>query len=716
MVDEIKRQRREPTHPKRTETSNYDPGAASYNQGSNFQHGATYHQGATGGHYNQSDKQRKQCQNCGKTHGLSMCPAKGKKCLYCSNLNHFAVVCRKKKLDNSRKINEVGLNDNFSDLDLDEQYFVDTIDFDKSKNQAFATINVGPKSTSLKFKIDSGAQVNIIPRSIFRSLGIKHPLCTTHKALTAYDGTPLKVDGQITLTCTYHSKKLEAQFFIVDTTSTPILGLETCLALNLMKLVLAVQNEETSYTKQDVISKYADIFDGLGELEGESDIHLQPNAQPVVHPPRRVPIAICNKLKLELDRMEKEKVIVKVTKPTDWVNSLVTVEKANGSLRVCLDPKDLNNAIMRPHYPTKSLDDILPDLAGATIFSKMDARSGYWSIKLTDRSSYLTTFNSPFGRYRFLRLPFGLNNSQDLFQQKMDVCLEGLPGVKTIVDDIVVFGKDRTEHDRNLDTLMTRCREMGIKLNADKTEIGHSEIPFFGHLLTAQGLKIDPAKVKAIDDMPAPTSRSELETVLGMVTYLQRFAPNLAELTSPLRKLLTKDSVFLWDVEQENAFQEIKSIITQRPGKVIAYFDPNKEITLQVDASLRGLGCVLLQDDIPVCFASKSLTPAEVNYAQITKELYAVLFACKKFHQLVYGRHIKVQSDHKPLVSITRKNLHSAPPRLKRIILQLQKYDIEISHIPGKMIRLAYTLSLKYSYLTHIPRYVTAWTYKYTQA
>ena len=256
-----------------------------------------------------------------------------------------------------------------------------------------------------------------------------------------------------------------------------------------MKLVLAVQNEETAYTKQDVISKYADIFDGLCELEGECDIHLRPDAIPVVHPPRRVPIAISNKLKLELDRMEKDMVITKVTTPTDWVNSLVTVEKANGSLRICLDPKDLNNAIMRPHYPTKSLDDIQPDLAGATIFSKMDARSGYWSIKLTDRSSYLTTFNSPYGRFRFLRLPFGLNNSQDLFQQKMDVCLEGLPGVKTIVDDIVVFGKDRTEHDRNLDTLMTRCREMGIKLNADKTEKGHSEIPFFGHLLTAQGLK-----------------------------------------------------------------------------------------------------------------------------------------------------------------------------------------------------------------------------------
>ena len=134
------------------------------------------------------------------------------------------------------------------------------------------------------------------------------------------------------------------------------------------------------------------------------------------------------------------------------------------------------------------------------------------------------------------------------------------------------------------------------------------------------------------------------------------------------------------------------TVITQQPGQVLSYFDPNTD----VDASQNGLGCVLLQNYKPVCFASKSLTNAERNYAQITKELYAVLFGLKKFHQMTYGRHVTVQSDHKPLVSISRKCMHAAPPRLQRLLLQLQKYDFEIVHVSGKLIPVADTLSRKF--------------------
>lgn len=151
--------------------------------------------------------------------------------------------------------------------------------------------------------------------------------------------------------------------------------------------------------------------------------------------------------------MESLGIIKKVTTPTDWVNSLVTVEKTNGSLRVCLDPKDLNNAIKRPHYPNRTLDDILPELSNATVFSKFDARSGYWSVQLTEKSSYLTTFYSCFARYRFLRLPYGFKNANDAFCLKMEQCLENLPGVQTIVDDIVVYGKDRLKHDEKISTV-----------------------------------------------------------------------------------------------------------------------------------------------------------------------------------------------------------------------------------------------------------------------
>ena len=178
--------------------------------------------------------------------------------------------------------------------------------------------------------------------------------------------------------------------------------------------------------------------------------------------------------------------------------------------------------------------------------------------------------------------------------------------------------------------------------------------------------------------MPSPTSKIELKTILGMITYLQRFAPSLAELTSQLRHLLPKDIEFVWDVTCENALQRIKTVITPNPGPVLTHFDPSQEITLQVDASKFGLGATLLQNDRPVSFASKSLTPTEINYSQIEKELYAILFGRKRFHQYVYGRRINVQTDHKPLIAIFRKNLHTAPPRLQRMLLSLPRHDIKL--------------------------------------
>lgn len=244
--------------------------------------------------------------------------------------------------------------------------------------------------------------------------------------------------------------------------------------------------------------------------------------------------------------MEQQKIIAKVTEPTEWVSSLVVVQKPNsGKLRICLDPRDLNRAILRPHYPSRTIEDILPELSGAKYFTKMDAKSGYWNLKLNDQSSFLTTFNTSFGRYRYLRLPFGLKSSQDEFQRKMDESYEGLEGVITLEDDILVFGKTREEHDRRLQAVLIRSRERGIKLNKDKLETGLTQVRYFGHLLTQKGIQPDPEKVRAVTTMKEPTNKSELETFLGMVTYLSKFTPNLSEITSPLRMLLTKDTAFV---------------------------------------------------------------------------------------------------------------------------------------------------------------------------
>ena len=646
------------------------------------------------------------CGNCGTKHSKgNSCPAEGKLCYICKKRNHFAKCCRSRK----KGVNEVVCGDQIYESDTDTYDFViDTIDTDKvnkvKHDQAFASVAVGPLETHIEFKIDTGSQVNVLPLYVLNKLDCKVALEKSERKLSGYNDSPLITLGKCTLKCKYAGRIQNVEFYVVDTKSAPIFGLRSCLSFDIIKLVYSVQTRSTEpevksdtfpLTKTSVLKQHADVFKGIGKFAGEYDIQLDPTVPPVVNPPRRVPIALRDRLKSELDRMEDLNIIVKVTEPTRWVNSLVVVEKPHSDkLRICLDPQSLNRAILRPHYPSKSFEDILPKLANAKFFTKLDARSGYWAIQLSLASSLLTTFNTPFGRYRYLRLPFGLNSSQDEFQRRIDEIYEGLPGIVTIVDDLLVFGATREEHDSNLHKVMQRSRERGVKLNIDKLEVGVPEVRYFGHILSDQGLKPDPDKIAAITQMEPPRNRAELETVLGMTNYLSRFAPDLAEITSPMRALLNKKYEFVWDQQQDAAFQKVKDTLSA--SQVLAYFDPQKEVTLQVDASKSGLGATLLQEGRPVAYASKSLTPAEINYAQIEKETYAILFGCKRFHQYVYGRRIKVQSDHKPLESIFKKPLCAAPPRLQRMLLQLQRYDVVVTHVSGKEIPVADTLSRKY--------------------
>ncbi|XP_061167817.1 uncharacterized protein LOC133176762 [Saccostrea echinata] len=230
-------------------------------------------------------------------------------------------------------------------------------------------------------------------------------------------------------------------------------------------------------------------------------------------------------------------------------------------------------------------------------------------------------------------------------------------------------------------------------MNKEKLQVGVQEVEYFGHILSAEGLKPDPSKVAAIKDMEPPSNKSELQTIMGMITYLSKFAPNLANIASPLRQLLLKDREFVWDAPQVQAFQKVKDLITRTPGPLLTYFYPGKPVVLETDASQFGLGATLLQDDKPVAFA---LTPAEINYAQIEKEMLSILFGCKKFHQYLYGREVQIHTDHKPLVAIHTKPLAQAQARLRRMLLQLQAYDLKLMHIPGKDIPIADTLSRKF--------------------
>ena len=291
---------------------------------------------------------------------------------------------------------------------------------------------------------------------------------------------------------------------------------------------------------------------------------------------------------------------------TPWISSAVVTPKSNGSIRVCLDPPDLNKAIKCNRHYVRSVDDIIPKVAGATHFSILDARSGYWQVKIDEESSKLCTFNTPWGKYRWTRLPFGLTCSGDVFQEKMDSVFGSLDGVTGIADDTFSYGTSEASHDELILSVLDTARKNNMRFNSEKCQFKVAEASFFGLKWTPEGLNADDKKVEAIANMQPPKDVKELQSFLGMVNYLNRFSPVLAQISQPIRNLVKNDAPFQWQAEQQQALQLIKDTISKSP--LLAYYDPEKESVIQSDASMYGLGYVLLQDDKPVCYTSRSMT------------------------------------------------------------------------------------------------------------
>ena len=329
------------------------------------------------------------------------------------------------------------------------------------------------------------------------------------------------------------------------------------------------------------------------------------------------------------------------------------------------------------------------------------AKSSFWHVMLSESSSFYTTFNTPFGRFRWLQMPFGISSAPEVWQRKMNEAVEGLRGVEVIADDFLVCGFGDTvadavlDHDQNLSAFLDRCRKLNLTLNPQKVKLRLSEVPFMGHLLTANGIVTDPNKVRAIKDMPTPTDVTSLKRFLGMVNYLSKFLPNLSSVSEPLRRLEAKDAEWCCLPVHDAAVQKIKSLVCDAP--VLKFYDVRQPVAVESDASLSGLGATLLQGGQPVAFAPRALTPAEGRYAQIEKELLLVVFACEKFDTYLYGRDtVHVKTDHQPLEANCKKDLASAPKRLQRMLLRLQRYNIDVKYQKGENMVMSDLLSRAY--------------------
>ena len=449
----------------------------------------------------------------------------------------------------------------------------------------------------------------------------------------------------------------------------------------------------------NLIARVHTVVEDIGCLDTDPvRVVLKEGAQPfAVNVARRVPFPLVEKVRDEVSRLTKLGIIRKITIPTPWCAPMVPVMKKSGKVRLCVDMKKLNMNIQRERFVLPTLEDATSRLQGAKVFSCLDAASGFYQIPLEEGSQDLTTFITPFGRYCFRRLPFGITSAPEIFMRKMLEVLEGLEGVFVYMDDVLVYGEDAAEHDNRLSKVLETLDRAGLKLNHEKCLYRKKELKFLGHIFNKDGLRADPEKVQAIREMSPPSSVTQLRQFMGMVHYLGSYLPHLNTVTGPLNDLLKSDREWTWDAAQEDAFTKTKQLIGSTP--VLSYYDVTRPITVSADASSYGLGGVLQQEHEgvfkPIAFCSRTLTDSEKRYAQIEKECLASVWACEKFDRYICGHgNVTVITDHKPLVPlINSKDLDEVPLRCQRLLMRLMRYHITAKHVPGRDMHVSDALS-----------------------
>ena len=326
--------------------------------------------------------------------------------------------------------------------------------------------------------------------------------------------------------------------------------------------------------KEQLTAMYRNSFDRIGSLKGEYTIKIDPSIAPVQQARHKVPIESKEAICVALDSMIAGDILEPQIEPTPWVNSATYPVKPTGEVRPCLDCVPLNKAIIREKHTPPTVEEIAHKLAGARYFTKGDAFKAFLHVHLSKKSRELTIFGTnTHGRLCYKRMPFGMKMSQDVFQIQMDRILEQCPGVIGIHDDVIIYGYTWEGHDANLINFLNVCQMEGLCLSSKKLELRHDRVSFFGAIYSREGVEPDPKKIQGIEEMTAPETKQQLQSFLGMVTYMGNFIPYLSHHTEPLRQLLKKDVMFYWDDQLTRSFQEIKHLLKKATSKLLGYYD-----------------------------------------------------------------------------------------------------------------------------------------------
>ena len=483
----------------------------------------------------------------------------------------------------------------------------------------------GSGGKTFHFKVDTGACGNLLPYNLYKQIAgqkakmnfLCHTIdCTVN--LVAYNNKRIKQLGTCTLHVSCDANTRMVKFFIVDSRLNSIIGLDDSHKLQLVNFNCPIHQSWTgqkctnsngfdsvsdnslhytaawipygailsTLTKDWIVNhpRYKHLFKEIGKFNVPPlSITLKDDAQPIQKPPRKVQLAMKHPFKEELDRMQNAGIISKydsISGPApEWLNSFVMVKKPNGSLHICLHPTDLNKYIVQPVCNSYTLEEIIDKLKGSLFFAIFDTTKGFFHVPMDKKSKLLAAMLTPYGIYIYNVLAMGLPDATDIFELCIHQLLQDLQGVLNIADDILVFGRAKGEFHSNVISFLDRCVQEDTHFNPDKVQINTDSVPFFGHVLTKDGVQPDMSKVRLILDWPIPENQKELQQFMGFVNYLSKFLAFLSDLHAPLQLLLKKDSEFTWTDTHTIAFNCLKEDVSN--DVKLQFFDSSKPLIHQ---------------------------------------------------------------------------------------------------------------------------------------
>ena len=423
----------------------------------------------------------------------------------------------------------------------------------------------------------------------------------------------------------------------------------------------------------------------------EFTIDLLPGTDPISLVPYRMTLAELRELKIQLQELVDKGFIQPSVSP--WGAPVLFVRKKDGTLRLCIDYWQLNRVTIKNRYPLPRIDDLFDQLRGVCVFSKIDLRSGYYQLKIRSDDVPKTAFRIRYGHYEFLVMPFGLTNAPAAFMGLMNKIFQDYLDrfVIVFIDDILVYSRTKEEHVRHLSLVLKKLREHRLYAKFSKCQFWLKQVAFLGHVISAQGIQVDPQKIAVMESWEQPRTVTEVRSFLGLAGYYRRFVKDFSVIALPLTRLTRKEVKFEWDENCEQSFQRLKYCFTHAP--VLTLPDDSGNFEIYSDASLNGLGCILMQHGGVIAYASRQLKPHEKNYPTHDLELATIIFALKIWRHYLYGEKCKVFTDHKNLQYIfIKKDLNLWQ---RRWIKLLSDYDCTIEYHPGRANVVADALSRK---------------------